>query len=160
MRIKVLTIAIAAVFTVLIYFMVMMKPYRGMEKPEDEGYSGEIFRLAEKRISSKASRITVRFVPARTLKFVAEAPTRVTAAGADNSILSVGATDNVDPDKPFGFPVSCRPGNTELTIDYRVFCCNSGPGAVCFFKEGRVSMPVTVVADGAESLDITHMIDE
>ena len=127
---------------------------------KDEEFPGEIFKLPGKEISPETKKISVAFDLARTLKFVAEASPRVEALSANPEILSIDSTENKDPNKPFVFDIKARPGKTDLTINYRLFCCNSGPGAVCFYKEGRLEIPITVKDGGDEVISIKHVIDE
>lgn len=130
------------------------------EKPADREYLGEIFHLDEHRVSPDVDHLTFELVLGRTLKYVDEAPPSVIISSADSEIVAIDSSGNSDPRKPYLFPVRLKPGHTELTVDYRVFCCNSGPGAVCFFKEGRIIVPVTVAADGDHNFEISQMIDD
>ncbi|MEE9553014.1 MAG: hypothetical protein V3W18_01855 [candidate division Zixibacteria bacterium] len=163
MRIKILLVAIVALLTGAIYLTTDMNSKEedaNIIDQTDQEYLGEIFRLEEKRISPYVENLSIEFVLGRTLKYVDEAPPIVSVSSSDPIVLSADSTENKDPKKAFLFPINTKTGETGLTIDYRVFCCNSGPGAVCFFKEGRIIVPVTVADGGDETFEIKHMIDE
>lgn len=160
MRTKILIIAIIAILAISAYLFAGMNFDDMTELPEKEEYLGEIFRLEPKIISPDIEQLSVKFILSRTLKFVDEAPPTVTIHSADPTILFADPAENTDPERAFLFRVKAKPGKTELMIAYKVFCCNSGPGAVCFFKEGRIIVPVTVADSGDEIFGIKHMIDE
>lgn len=163
MRIKLLIVFIVASLTVAVFFTTDMNSKEEITDVVDQTeqeFLGEIFQLEETRISPNVKQLSLKFILGRTLKYVDEAPPTVTASGADPEILSIGTTENTDPKKKFLFPIDSKPGETKLTIDYRVFCCNSGPGAVCFFKEGRIIIPVIIAGDGEGVFEIKQMIDE
>ncbi len=160
MRIKISIVIIIAILTVVAYLFAGMNFDDMTEMPEKEDYPGEIFRLEPMTISPDIEQLSVKFILSRTLKFVDEAPPTVTIHSGDQTVIYVDSAENTDPKRAFIFPAKTKPGKTELTVDYRVFCCNSGPGAVCFFKEGRIMVPVTVADGGDEIFEIKHMIDE
>lgn len=160
MRIKILIIAIIAILTVVAYLFAGMNFDYMTELPKKEEYLGEIFRFEPKIISPDIEQLSVKFILSRTLKFVDEAPPTVAIHSSDPTVIYADSTKNADPKRVFLFPAKTKPGEAELTIDYRIFCCNSGPGAVCFFKEGRIIVPVTVADGGDETFEIKHMIDE
>ena len=159
-----LSIIIVISLAIGIYILTNMNSEAEMEKDiaaEDQEYLGDIFRIDEQRISPDVEHLTLKFVLDKRLKYIDEAPPpRVTVTSDDPGSATVEAADNIDPRKPFLFPLILTKGKTELTIDYRVYCCNDGPGAVCFFKEGRIIVPVVVDEDGEEPLVIRHVIEE
>ena len=166
MRIKILLVVIVASLTTAFFLMSDMNSkeefaeFSALFDQADKEYLGEVFRLDEKRISPDVKQLSVKLVLAKSLKFVDEASPQVSVASSDPNFISVDSTSNTNPQKEFLFPVDSKPGQAELTINYRLFCCNSGPGAVCFFKEGRIIVPVTVADDGDDTFEIKQMIDE
>jgi hypothetical protein len=126
------------------------------EKPED--HTGELFDIAARTVSPDLNSLSVKFILPPHMKFVPEALPEVSATSGDPRIISLTDTENSDPERAYTFPIQTSPGETVISIDYRVFYCEDGPGAVCFTRLGRIRVPVIVSVDGDDSLDIRHHV--
>jgi hypothetical protein len=154
MKFKLLIPVVAIALAAAIYLTLG----KGHEENPKE-YVGQIYDLLSRSISPDLGKLSVKFVLPRHLKFVAEAPPEVSATSENPRIISLADTDNNDPYRAYIFPIKTSPGETVVSIDYKVFYCEDGPGAICFTSVGRLRIPVTVSAGGEESFKIRHFIE-
>lgn len=159
MRIKVMVVIVVALLTVTV-FLVMNRPQEPGAAKVNDDYSGEVYRVSERDISPAAGSLSVVFTLVPTLEYAAEATPVVTAKSDDPGVIRLGQTEDQDPTGPFHFPVEIiSPGHAVVTVDYRLFCCNREDRAACFFKEGRLVIPVTVSEGGNNEFYVSRVID-
>ncbi|UCE66748.1 MAG: hypothetical protein JSU85_01675 [Candidatus Zixiibacteriota bacterium] len=115
-----------------------------MSEEEINWSSEDVIELDGKSISSKADLLRLRLSLPRTLKFIKDAPVKLAAKSSNTDIIEIGEGAGDDPEKGFAFPLSVNPGTADLYLYYRVVCCTIGTDAVCFFKEAKLKIPVTV----------------
>jgi hypothetical protein len=127
------------------------------EMPQEEinWSSDDIIELDGKSISTKADLLRLKLSLPRTLKFIKDTPVKLAAESSDPRIIEIGEGAGDDPGKGFIFPISVNPGNADLYLYYRVVCCTKEPDVICFFKEAKLKIPVTI-GDFEETVLVLH----
>lgn len=121
--------------------------------------SDDVIELAGKEISSKTGALRLKLSVPINLKFIKDAPVKLVAESSNPEIVAIGEGAGNDPEKGFIFPLTAKPGKADLYLYYRVVCCTKGMEAVCFFKESKLKIPVTVGDFEEKVLVIQHEID-
>ena len=134
-----------------------------LENSRDEGdslFREGVIELPATNISKDAKTLKLKLLLPGTLKFIKDAPIELVAQTSDPEILEVGKSPDKNPEKPLTFPITVNPGKADLFLYYRVVCCTTGPEGICFFKEARLKLPVTVGDYENTVLEIRHEIED
>ena len=112
--------------------------------PKIDWSSEDVIELPAKEISSEAKSLKLILSIPPTMKFIPDAPIALIAESSDSGIVTIGKSENVDPEKPFIFPITVNPGNADILLYYRVIACTTGPHGVCYSRGARLKVPVIV----------------
>jgi hypothetical protein len=131
------------------------------EKPAEEidWDSDDVIELPAENISLKTDMLKLKLSLPPTLKFIKDAPVKLLASSGNREIAEIGEGKGNDPGKGFAFSLSVNPGETDLYLYYRVVCCTKGSDMVCFFKEAKLKIPVTIGDFEESAFVIRHDIE-
>jgi hypothetical protein len=121
--------------------------------------SGNIIELPAKEISPKTRLLKLSLSTPPTLKFIPDAPIALASTSSDPEVVTLGESESKNPEKPLIFPLVATTGKADLFLYYKVVCCTTGPEGICFFKEARLKVPVTVGDFDKDVLEIRHEIE-
>lgn len=161
MKIRIWLVLVVASMTVAIFLIFAPKPPdRTLTTESSDEFLADTFQYPEMDISSGVEELEFKFELEPSLKFVPDTPPEVAVESSNTDVIGVGASMNKFPEKPFTFPVTARPGNADVTISYKVFCCTTKDTSICFFREGKIIVPVNVSETGKDRFEIIQTIDE
>jgi hypothetical protein len=67
----------------------------------------------------------------------------LTVTASENKVVSLNAAQPFrNPQFPLSIPIKVNEGETIVTADFLVYYCEAGKEALCYFKEGRLRLPV------------------
>jgi len=112
-------------------------------------FAGEQVYLPEQTIRPGASVMKVEVDLPAGLKLTPDAPSSVTVLSADEAVLQVDAGEAKLFELGQEAPITAMVGSTTLTVDVSIFYCSEGRESLCYFRQLRLFVPVTVKA-GAE----------
>ena len=110
-------------------------------------------------ISPVATSLTFSLELSPGHKWVEDAPTRVVVSSATPSVITTGDVERSGNETNFNVPLDIHTeGDTTLLIDITAFFCAIDGDALCFRKEVKLAVPVTVRSDGDRSPDVTYTL--
>ena len=123
--------------------------------------SGDIIELANRTVSSKTRKLILNLSTSGDLKLIPDAPIKLAANSSDTTIIKIEESLSTNPEKPLAFPitVSTDSGEADIYLYYKVIACESGPRNICFYKEGKLKVPVTIGENDESTLEISHEIE-
>jgi hypothetical protein len=65
----------------------------------------------------------------------------------------------VDPTFPLSFPATFSEGETEITAELVIYYCEAEAESLCFIERIRITVPVTISAEGSDTLTVPYAIE-
>ena len=107
-------------------------------------FTGERIVMTARTIRPGPTTVTVEINLPDGLKLTPGAPSSVTARSADPAVLRVDGPAGPAETLRLEVPVTAAAGSTTLTVDLSLFYCSSNRVSLCYFKQLRLAVPVTV----------------
>jgi len=123
-------------------------------------FSGNITELPPRAISQNANLLKLKLLLPGNLKFIKDAPIELAAKSSDPEIIKIGKIRDQNPEKTLTFPISVKPGEADLFLYYKVVCCTTGIGSVCFFEEANLKVRIEIGDFEDDVLEIRHEIKD
>lgn len=138
---------------------------KGLEKlrpGKSKQFAGEIIELTAQTVEPGDATLVVQLELPAGYKLNVQAPTALTIAAAQNKVvkLSSGAEQSFsNPAFPINIPIKVSEGEATVRVDFVVYYCEAAKETLCFFKEARLSLPVTVTkGSGNRNLTATYKL--
>jgi thiol-disulfide isomerase/thioredoxin len=116
-------------------------------------FTGEIRDLPHQRVKPGNATLTLQLALPAGYKLNHLAPSAVVVGSSQAQIASL--TNGVEeifhhPKFPLAVPLKVSEGQTTLTVNLVIYYCESAKESLCYFKEVRLNVPisVTIAADG------------
>lgn len=113
----------------------------------------DVLRLPEERLAPGRGALVLSLQLPRDHKLAEGAPSQVvlTSDPAEAILFAEGQSSLTitRPQFPLTVPLTIRGQPARLTVDLTVYYCRPGREGLCFFKEARLEVPVSVAADGS-----------
>jgi sugar lactone lactonase YvrE len=65
----------------------------------------------------------------------------------------------VEPTFPLSFPATFSEGETEITAELVIYYCEAEAESLCFIERIRITVPVTISAEGSDTLTVPYAIE-
>jgi sugar lactone lactonase YvrE len=131
-------------------------------QPAGADYSGKTVTLEPQTIAVGDGTVQLEITIPNGYKVNDLAPFSMAWVSSDGLISFDTSEANrsiVEPEFPLTISAQFGEGESELTGDLIIYYCEAESQSLCFIERVRVTAPVTIVADGKESLLITHTIE-
>ncbi|MEP6755017.1 MAG: thioredoxin-like domain-containing protein [Chthonomonadales bacterium] len=89
-------------------------------------------------------------------KFNKAAPFMLKVTSANGEVVTMAAFTSKTAAPTISIPIDSKLGKTDLKIELMVNYCNTGNEGLCFFKDVRLEVPVTVKGGGSATLAVNY----
>jgi thiol-disulfide isomerase/thioredoxin len=138
---------------------------KGLEKltqHRSKRYAGEVIELAAQSIEPGEGTLTLRLELPPGYKLNAQAPSALTIATEPGQAVSLAdSADQIirNPKFPVSVLIKAGEGDGFVKADFIIYYCEAAKESLCFFKEARLSLPVTVMKHtGTHRLSATYKL--
>ena len=127
----------------------------------DSPYTGKAVTLDDQTIAAGTGQVRLEIILPEGYKVNDLAPFSMswTTAGDAVSLATAEVQQTIiAPTFPLTVPAEFSPGQDTVTGDLIIYYCEAEAQSLCFIERVQLTAPVTVAADGAEALLVTHTI--
>lgn len=133
-----------------------------MATAADEGYMGENLTLDPITVGAGAGTIQLNITVPEGYKLNTLAPQAVVWSAEGAAIALDGSAQQTltNPTLPIEIPATFSAGEGTLVGDLTIYYCTADQESLCLIQQARLTIPVTVTADGASTLPVTYTVPE
>jgi len=121
-------------------------------------FTGPQIRLSTQRIAPGAKALYIEIKLPQGTKFSPGAPFYLTATSDRPHAVAIGPRKISTPAHQLVIPISPKFGKANITVEMGIYYCAEGNAGLCYFKEARLVVPVTVTTDGASSISVSYAL--
>ena len=93
------------------------------------------------------------------MKFVPNVPMTLAAASSDTDIVTIGASESDNPERPVIFPITADSGHANIYLYYKVLTRTTGAERTYITREGKLKIPVIAGDFDDSSPEIIYEIE-
>jgi hypothetical protein len=132
-------------------------------QPAGSEYNGKVVRLDPQTVAPGEGKVHLEVAIPDGYYVNDLAPFSMEWISSDGAVAFDAETANqriIEPEFPLSFTADFSEGTAELTGDLVIYYCEATSQSLCLIERVRVHAPVNVEAAGADSLVISHVIED
>jgi thiol-disulfide isomerase/thioredoxin len=130
-----------------------------MKVPAKGSLEREIL-LEARRVSPDVRSLDFKITLPRGKKINPAGVSKIKISSADAEVLRLEKPESELKGESLSIPVSARIGKTSLSVQLRVFYCDTGNAGLCYFDNAIVKIPLEVSNGEATSLTVTYRVEK
>jgi DNA-binding beta-propeller fold protein YncE len=132
--------------------------FKGVEMlTKGDIFHGEEQELPEMEIAPGTNKLSLEIKLPKGTEFTKDAPFNIEAKSENPKVISLNADSISQPMEKLEIPITASTGKALVTIDMNIYYCSGNRGQ-CYFKDGRLKIPVSVTDKGSSVLVATYEI--
>lgn len=125
---------------------------------QSDEFNGEIETFDPITIAPSAEVFDLEIDLPEGTKFYTKAPFKIKVTSDHPEILTVGKFEAKEPAHHIKIPIMAMVGQASLTVDLYFDYCTTGDTGLCYFKDVRLQVPVTIAASGLREFKTRYLV--
>jgi len=128
-----------------------------LTEPGDES-SGEIRIYDSLVVAPSVEFLNLEIVLPEGMKFYTRSPFKIKVSSDHPEILAPGKFEAKLPSHHLKIPITATAGQARLTVDLLFSYCTTGDTEICYYKEVRLQIPVTVSENSDREFKVCYTV--